>query len=106
MRPCGRQRVPHIRLLLVNSLWLKLGFEGYGLQPVHKPCIISGALVPEGGFSRHLYFHHSPLRVDERRPLPSAPKAAGLTAGGYFRMRRSAASTLQKSAGKSWLYST
>jgi hypothetical protein len=35
----------------LNGLWQKLDFAGYGLQPVHKPCIISGALATEGGFS-------------------------------------------------------
>jgi hypothetical protein len=46
-----------------------LDFVGYGLQPVHEPCILSGALAPERGFSWHLHFHHR-LRIQDQRFCP------------------------------------
>jgi hypothetical protein len=56
-------------IIWVSSLWLKLDFVGYGLQPVHKPCIISGALAPEGGFSSHSHFHHRLLGESAQETL-------------------------------------
>jgi hypothetical protein len=43
-----RMKPLHSGMSTFSSLWLKLDSVGYGLQPVHEPCMISGALGPEG----------------------------------------------------------
>src|ERR1035438_2636407 len=63
-------RTPRLATFFLGAFRRSTCFEGYGLQPVHQPCKIGGALAPEGMPMHSTEPNISSPPLFSPRPLP------------------------------------